>query len=186
MTNYLMYKYFIMESNLNDEHLLKCATEEAWSLLSEELGWTESHLEKYQDNLDWQAISENKQIKWNLTMLDKFKERLHWDALSKTITSEQVSPEILDKFKDRWDWDKLSANWHLRLTYELIDKYAEYLNWRELLHGGAFAVHPYEEDPVGFYTRYKKYIPKYILKGSGLWDAIVDKQKERLTSEIIA
>ena len=172
-----------MESKLNDEHLLKCATEEAWNILSEEFDWTESLLEKYQENLNWKSISENRQIKWNLTMLDKFKERLHWDILSKEIHSEQITPEILEKFKDRWDWYKLSANWHIDLTCETIDKYAECWDWKELIDH-RFTSNPYETDPIGFYEKYKKYIPHYILKDSSLWKSIVNVRKEQLISTL--
>lgn len=172
-----------MESKLNDEHLLKCATEEAWNILSEEFDWTESLLEKYQENLNWKSISENRQIKWNLTMLDKFKERLHWDILSKEIHSEQITPEILEKFKDRWDWYKLSANWHIDLTCEIIDKYAECWDWKELIDH-RFKSNPYETDPIGFYEKYKKYIPHYILKDSSLWESIVNVRKEQLISTL--
>jgi len=172
-----------MESKLNDEHLLKCATEEAWNILSEEFDWTESLLEKYQENLNWKSISENRQIKWNLTMLDKFKERLHWDILSKEIHSEQITPEILEKFKDRWDWYKLSANWHIDLTCETIDKYAECWDWKELIDH-RFTSNPYETDPIGFYEKYKKYIPHYILKDSSLWESIVNVRKEQLISTL--
>jgi hypothetical protein len=174
-----------MESILKDKVLLKCATEEAWDILSEEFDWTESLLEKYQESLNWKSISENSQIKWNLTMLDKFKERLHWDILSKNIHSEQITTEIFSKFKDRWDWYKLSANWHFNFTYEFIDKYAEYLDWKELINH-CFKTNPYDTDPLGFYERYKKYIPQYILKESSLWDSIVDVHKEQLISEITA
>lgn len=172
-----------MESKLNDEHLLKCATEEAWNILSEEFDWTESLLEKYQENLNWKSISENRHIKWNLTMLDKFKERLHWDILSKEILSEQITPEILEKFKDRWDWYKLSANWHIDLTCETIDKYAECWDWKELIDH-RFTSNPYETDPIGFYEKYKKYIPHYILKDSSLWESIVNVRKEQLISTL--
>ena len=172
-----------MESKLNDEHLLKCATEEAWNILSEEFDWTESLLEKYQENLNWKSISENRQIKWNLTMLDKFKERLHWDILSKENHSEQITPEILEKFKDRWNWYKLSANWHIDLTCETIDKYAECWDWKELIDH-RFTSNPYETDPIGFYEKYKKYIPHYILKDSSLWESIVNVRKEQLISTL--
>jgi hypothetical protein len=172
-----------MEPRLNNQYLLKCATKEAWNILSEEYEWTESLLEKYQENLNWDGISENSQIKWNLTMLDKFKDRLHWDILSKEIHTEQITPEILDKFKDRWDWYKLSANWHLNLTRHIIDKYAEFLDRKELIERN-FTSNPYETDPIGFYERYKKYIPHYILKESSLWESIVNVRKELLISEI--
>lgn len=172
-----------MEPRLNNQYLLKCATKEAWDILSEEFDWTESLLEIYQDKLNWKSISENSNIKWNCAMLNKFKDRLHWDILSKEIHSEQITPEILDKFKDRWDWYQLSANWYLNLTCEIIDKYAEYWDWSALT-GHRFTSNLYETDPIGFYERYKKYIPQYVLKESRLWDSIVDVHKEQLISEI--
>ena len=172
-----------MEQKLNNQYLMECATKEAWDILSEDFDWTESLLEKHQDKLNWKGISENSQIKWNITMLDKFKEKLHWDILSKEIHSEQITPEILNKFKDRWDWYKLSVNRHLNLTRDIIDKYAEYLDWKELIDH-RFTSNPYDKDPIGFYERYKKYIPPYILKETCLWDSIVDVYKEQLFSDI--
>ena len=51
-----------METDLSDKLLSKCATEEAWDILSEEFDWTESLLEKYQEKLNWQGVSENSHI----------------------------------------------------------------------------------------------------------------------------
>lgn len=41
-----------MESRLNNQYMMKCATKEAWDILYEEFDWTESLLEKYQENLN--------------------------------------------------------------------------------------------------------------------------------------
>ena len=45
-----------MESRLNNQYMIKCATKEAWDILSEEFDWAESLLEKYQENLNWEDI----------------------------------------------------------------------------------------------------------------------------------
>ena len=173
-----------MNTYLNDKLVAEDSIIEAWELLSEDYEeWTEALLELYQDKLDWKLISENNEIIWNKSMLEKFKERIHWDVLSKKVVNEQITDELLEIFKDKWDWEELSANWHLEFSLEVIDKFADYWDWENLISHNC-RVNPYDDDPIGFYEKFKNYIPQHRLKNSKLWWSIVDKRKEELLSSI--
>ncbi len=45
---------------LSNEFMQNIATEEAWKVLSSDFAWSEAILEKYQDKVDWDEISECK------------------------------------------------------------------------------------------------------------------------------
>lgn len=174
-----------MKGTFNDKLVAEDSIMEAWQHLSEDYGWTETLLERYQDKLDWELISRNKCIMWNQSMLEKFKERLHWDVLSSHIHSEQITDELLETFKDKWDWQELSANWYLAFSFELIDRFFDYWDW-EKLFSHTCRKNVYDDDPIRFYEKYKVYIPQYRIKNTNLWYSIVDKRKEELLSRIIS
>ena len=56
---------------LSNDFMQEIAKEEAWKELSSDFKWTESLLEKYQDKVDWQEVSENRDILWTIPMIQK-------------------------------------------------------------------------------------------------------------------
>ena len=67
---------------LSNEFMQKIMTEEAWKELSNDFNWSEAMLEKYQDKVDWNEISENRNIRWTIPMIQKFKNRINWEIFS--------------------------------------------------------------------------------------------------------
>ena len=61
---------------LSNEFMQNIATEEAWKELSGKFNWSEVLLEKYQDNVDWDEISENRIIRWTIPMIQKFQKKI--------------------------------------------------------------------------------------------------------------
>ena len=47
---------------LSNEFMQRIADEGAWKEISGDLCWTEQLLEKYQDKIDWNELSENRNI----------------------------------------------------------------------------------------------------------------------------
>ena len=65
---------------LETNYLRQKAILDAWKELSGRFNWSETLLEKYQDKLDWDEVSDNREIQWTIPMLEKFKERINWDV----------------------------------------------------------------------------------------------------------
>jgi len=170
--------------SLSNEFMQKIMTEEAWKELSNEFNWSETLLEKYQDKVYWNEISENRYIRWTIPMIQKFKNRINWDKLSEYIEEEALTENIIEIFKDKWNWHKLSENSGVRLTYDLLDKYADLWDWEEIID--RYSNNLFEEKGIEFYERYKERIPAAKVQNSRLWNEIVSQQKRQLIAEITA
>ena len=109
------------------------ATEEAWRQLSEDFPWSEITLEKFQDKVDWKAISENSEICWTIPMIQKFMKKINWETFSESATKDTLTANIIEAFKDKWDWHKLSDNSNLTLTDDLLDKFADRWDWEMII-----------------------------------------------------
>ena len=168
---------------LNDDFMQRIVDEKAWKELSSELNWSETLLEKYKDKVDWMKISENNQILWTIPMLKKFQNRINWEILS-IYADKSVFTEIcIETFKDRWNWSKLTRK--IIVTPELLEKYADRWDWESVIDF-------YQSDlfssgtAIAFYERYKEYIPAdKLLRGSSLWDKIVEQRRLLIYAEIM-
>lgn len=174
-----------MTTKLSDDFMQRIADEEVWKELSSEVAWTEELLEKYQDKVDWNEVSENHHIMWTVPMLHKFEKKVNWSKLSHELNEDQLTSAIVDAFKDKWDWHELSGNWDLELTYELIDKYIDRWDWKELIsRRGCVSI--FDENGITFYERYKEYIPASHLQDTNLWTEIVEQRKTQIMNEILS
>lgn len=118
---------------LSNEFMQNLATEEAWRQLSEDFPWSEITLEKFQDKVDWKAISENSEICWTIPMIQKFMKKINWETFSESATKDTLTANIIEAFKDKWDWHKLSDNSNLTLTDDLLDKFADRWDWEIII-----------------------------------------------------
>lgn len=162
------------KSKLNQGMLAIQMEEEAWKELSGDIAWTESMLERYKDKVDWEAVCNNSSVHWNVVMLEKFRKQIDWTALSNTRQVSLLTPEIVGQFRTCWDWTVLSLNDELPL--ETIEAMADCINWKEL-------VNRYDRHNVfgfEFFDRFAEYIPASALKGSRLWNALVDEKMREL------
>ena len=80
---------------LNNEFMQNIATEEAWKELSSNFSWTEAMLEKYQDKVNWDEISENRNIRWTLPMIQKFQKKINWDRFSEYADENVLTEPII-------------------------------------------------------------------------------------------
>ena len=167
---------------LSNEFMQKIMNEEAWKELSGDFNWSETLLEKYQDKVDWDEISQNRKICWTVPMIQKFKNRINWDYFSESLDEEVLTENVIETFKDKWNWHKLSENYNVVLSYDLLDKYADLWDWEEIIRH--FNNQSFEDHGVEFYERYKEHIPAAKLQNSQLWYEIVRQQKRQLIAEI--
>ena len=156
---------------------------EAWEKLSREFHWTEETLKKCSWKVDWKEISGNHAMYWTDSMLETFKDNIDWKILSGSRSVSLLRAENLEKYKDRWDWKELSDSSVIQWNLELIDRFIEYWDWETLINN-------YELGDLnlfnrGFLEKYRSYIPESELKGSYLWDALLDeKVRELVVSDI--
>lgn len=176
--------YFIMTTKtLGNDFMQRIADEGAWKELSRELGWTETLLEKYQDKIDWQELSENGNILWTVPMLQKFKHRINWDKLSRYADEKTLTENCIETFKEKWNWSELSEN--SSINNQLLEKFADKWVWEYIVD--SYRSNLFSSDSaIEFYERYKEYIPATKLQGSNLWREIVEQRKKQILSEITA
>ena len=174
-----------METNNTIEALLKKQVKkEAMKKISSDYPLTDELLKEYCNDLDWEEVSENSNIKWTAAMIDRWGEYLNWKTFSERANEEILIPEIIEKFKDRWDWSELSANSDLKLTYDLIDKYIDRWDWNRLINRGWYSSEN-ELYSIDFLNRYVKYIPMEDFEKSNLWDSIVEEEEKAIKKAIM-
>lgn len=126
-----------------------------------QLDANESYLETHKDELDWQRISQSN-IYWTTKMIDKFKEQIDWNTFSLDGSPNVYTMQNLETFKEYWRWSLLSLNCNVPWNNELLDRFADYLNWNQLI----CQTLPFHWFTIEFYIRYQKYIPVQSLKHS--------------------
>lgn len=168
---------------LSNDFMQRIADEGAWKELSNELSWTETLLEKFQDKIDWQELSGNRNILWTIPMLQKFKHRINWDKFSRCADEKTLTENCIETFKEKWNWSELSNNYSI--TNQLLEKFADKWDWESVIDGynnNLFS----SDSAIEFYERYKEYIPAAKLQNSRLWNEIVEQRKKQILSEIIS
>ena len=168
---------------LSNEFMQRIADEGAWKEISGDLCWTEQLLEKYQDKIDWNELSENRNILWTIPMLQKFKHRINWDKLSRYADEKVLTENCIETFKEKWNRNELSSN--CCITNELLEKFVDKWDWETVIddyRSNLFS----NVSAIEFYERYKEYIPAAKLQRSSLWNEIVEQRKKQIISEITA
>ena len=158
------------------------ATEEAWKELSGNFAWSEAMLEKYQDKVNWDEVTENRNIRWTLPMIQKFQKKINWDRFSEYADENVLTEPTIEAFKERWNWHELSSNNDLPLTYDLLEKYADRWDWERIIDSYGHDI--YEKDAIGFYEKFKDYIPVFKLQNTRLWSSIIEQRSKQLATEI--
>ena len=62
---------------LSNDFMQDISMKDAWKELSSNFSWSEAMLEKYQDKVNWDEISENRNIRWTLPMIQKFQKKIN-------------------------------------------------------------------------------------------------------------
>lgn len=85
---------------------------------------TYSFIDRYEYELDWNAISKNRVIDWNTEFLEKYEDYFTWHELA---WNEAIVWDIekIEKFKKRLQWYYLGRNKNLPLTEEMASKYSK-------------------------------------------------------------
>lgn len=168
-----------MVSITNNEFLQSVLENEAWQKLSENETLSMDMLEKHQDKLDWSKISENRNVFWTVDGLKKFAKRLDWAEFSQHCPDSIICEAILREFKNKWDWKKLSDRDVLYNNWELLDIFADDIDWATIISNWRI------ERPAEFFKKYQDRIPMAKLQESHLWSDLVESRSKELMSEIL-
>ena len=169
---------------LSNEFMQNMTMEEAWKELSREYQWSETLLEKFQNKVNWDGISENRNICWTIPMIQKFQKMINWDLFSKNVTKDTLTIAVLETFKDKWNWNKLSENYSINLTEDMVEKFADRWNWSRIIR--RYVDSFYDRKGIDFYEKYKDHIPTNDIQYTNLWRGIIDQQVKQLMDEIMA
>ena len=118
---------------LSNEFMQNIATEEAWKELSSNFSWSEAMLEKYQDKVNWDEVTENRNIRWTTSMIQKFQKKINWEMFSRIADDTILTESNIETFKERWNWHELSNNSDVPFTEELLEKYADKWDWEQII-----------------------------------------------------
>ena len=173
-----------MESKINDEFIRTIITEEAWKYLSRNFNWSETLLEKYQDQVDWKEISSNSEIRWTIPMIRKFLKKIDWTTFSNNAEKHVLTPEVIEAFKYKWDWHELSGNSNVPFSYEFLEDYAGLLDWDVFIDNWYF--NTLDGNGIDFYNKFKEFIPASKIPDTRLFNAMVRQQKKLIIKDIIA
>lgn len=168
-----------METITNNEFLNSVLEAEAWKEVSQRESLSMEMLEKYADRLDWEEISGNQNIIWTMNGISKFANRLDWEEFSRSCPDSFISEATLQKYAGKWDWKQLSNRDIVYNNWNLLEKFADKINWSEVITNWSI------EKPIDFFARFQQYIPMAKFQDSRLWDAIVESQAKSIMQEII-
>ena len=64
-------------------------------------------LEKYQDKVNWDEVTENRNIRWTTSMIQKFQKKINWEMFSRIADDTILTESNIETFKERWNWHEL-------------------------------------------------------------------------------
>lgn len=167
-----------MEPITSNEFLNSLLETEAWKKISEEETLSMEMLEKYEEKLDWAAISGNRNILWTIDGVSKFVYRIDWDIFSDRCPDTFICETTLRKFDNRWNWKQLSTRDVLYNNRDLLEKFADKIDWAELITNWNI------ENAVDLFTRFQQYIPMAKLQDSRLWEGLASERAKAILKEM--
>lgn len=168
-----------MEPITNNEFLNSVLEAEAWKEISDNESLSMDILDKYADKLDWDEISENRNVIWTLDGINKFTNRLNWSNFSENCPDHIINEVTLQKFANRWDWKAISNRDCFYNDWALLEKFADKADWSEVITNWNI------EKPLEFFARFQQYIPMAKLQDSRLWNSMIEARAKRIMQEAV-
>lgn len=88
-------------------------------------------LNKYQEYLDWNYISQSEKFFISSENLHQFKDKLNWNVINNR-KDFVISHELLEPFADVLNWSNVSQSMNVHFTEEIIEKYRNKWDWQLL------------------------------------------------------
>ena len=83
-------------NNVNDYLMKKMIQKEAMKKISSDYPLNDELLMKYSNDLDWEEVSGNSNIKWTAAMINFWSNRLNWKTFSERANEEILIPELIE------------------------------------------------------------------------------------------
>lgn len=112
----------------NDIEIIKIFQDKWYSYKPQFKYCTEELILEFYNDLDWNHLSYNKDLKLSYTLIEKYCDKWNWKHLS-INKNLSWSIEFIEKFSEKLDWAILSKNDYLPWTYDFLKKYENKLNW---------------------------------------------------------
>lgn len=155
------------------------------NIVSKHYSLNEIMIERYNDKLNWEELSDNSSLPWSIELIEKYKAKWDWLSLSRNKNLPWTE-ELIEKFNENWIWDSwsgLSNNENLPWSLDLIKKFESNWNWSgEHNFGGS--------RPVKYGLSINKNLPwsiglieQYIDKWN--WDDLSENSNLPWSSELI-
>lgn len=130
---------------------------------NEETLWTESIIDRYKDQWNWESLSDNKALPWSDELIDRYVDMWEWghpvyykEGMD-IITGLSLNPalnwssSLINKYKDRWFWYLLSLNEGIPWSLDIINEFHDLWVWEKLTFNMKLwekAIYPYLDDDV--------------------------------------
>lgn len=118
---------------MNDLNIDKMIQDKYWNQISSYKiidAITIGFAEKYESELDWQAISENDCVNWTLEFIKRFKEKLNFSMFTEQMyyvfSERKFLFELCHQFPKKVNWDFVSLN--IKSSSQ-IEQIKEYVKW---------------------------------------------------------
>lgn len=89
--------------------------------------WTEELIAKYENKIDFTALSYIETVPWTETLIDKYIDRWDWRNLSYQPNLPWTE-QLISKYEDHWDWGFIELNENIPWTVSLVEKYFHRFN----------------------------------------------------------
>ena len=96
---------------------------------------SETHLEKYEEDWDWDRIINNNNLILTEKSIDKFNHKLLWGICISKNETLSWTLEFIEKYKEELDWNEISRNKAIPWSIELIDNYKDRLAMAAMIVG---------------------------------------------------
>lgn len=92
--------------------------------VSDALFWTKELIKEFSDYIDYDILSESKNVDWSIELVDNFQDYLNFNILSKNY-SIVITYELIKKYSERWNYKSLSLNKSVSWDIESMDEFID-------------------------------------------------------------
>ena len=110
-----------------------------WFSATNGINWNPERLKKYEDRIDWTALSGNTSVKLDVRLFLEFSDKWDWEKISNRIPLIKNKVDfvlILGRFKDKLNWSDVCSSIHM--DSKIVEAFPEYIDWSVLCRNQYF------------------------------------------------
>lgn len=148
----------IINNNLSEEYIENNKDKLSWGLISLYQVLSEDLINKYEDRINFDNLSNNKKISLSESFIEKYKDRLNWTFIS---AYQVLSESFIEKHIDKIDWNGISN--YQKLSKRFIEKYKDKINLSLLKQNVLTQTNIEKEWFITYINRTDSYFNRYKL-----------------------